>query len=119
MAWFYLELKVKLINGALTNLTILVRDERVKLVLNSPRTYSVEIQIMKISKNKCIRTVNCSGCDVIDCAGTDNDLASREGGYENISVLYPPSSPTVEFLECLTTQIKPGDASADCILNCS
>ncbi len=48
---------------------------------------------------------------------TDNDLASEEGGYENITVTHLPAQPTVDFLKYLNYEVKPGDVSADCILH--
>lgn len=50
-------------------------------------------------------------------ADTDNGLASGDGGYENITVPYRPGQPTVELLQYLTTQVKPGNVPVDCILN--
>ena len=47
---------------------------------------------------------------------TDNELASHEGGYDNISVPYLPSNPNLDLLKFIS-QVKPGDVSADCILS--
>lgn len=47
---------------------------------------------------------------------TDNELATSQGGYDNISVPWRPAQPSLEFLQYLHNQIQPGDVSADCIL---
>ena len=47
---------------------------------------------------------------------TDNELATSQGGYDNISVPWRPAQPSLEFLQYLHNQIQPGDISADCIL---
>ena len=46
---------------------------------------------------------------------TENELATHQGGYDNISVTHLPANPTLDFLKFLN-EIKPGDVSADCIL---
>ena len=51
----------------------------------------------------------------LSSADTDNELASGDGGYDNIMVSYRPAQPTVDFLRFLASQVKPGDVSADCI----
>ena len=45
---------------------------------------------------------------------TDNELASREGGYDNISVPYLPTNPSLDLLKFLN-QVQAGAVSADCI----
>ncbi len=45
---------------------------------------------------------------------TDNELASSEGGYDNISVPYLPTNPSLDLLKFLN-QLQAGAVSADCI----
>ena len=47
---------------------------------------------------------------------TDNELATSQGGYDNILVPWRPAQPSLEFLQYLHNEIQPGDVSADCIL---
>ena len=47
---------------------------------------------------------------------TDNELATSQGGYDNISVPWRPAQPSLEFLQYLHNQYQPGDVSADCYL---
>ena len=47
---------------------------------------------------------------------TRNDLAQSDEEYQNITVAWQPAQPSLEFLQYLTNQIKPGDTGGDCIL---
>lgn len=46
---------------------------------------------------------------------TKNDLAEAGGGYQNITVGWPPAPPSLEFLKYITNDIQPGDTPGDCI----
>ena len=48
---------------------------------------------------------------------TDNQLAPS-GGYDNISTVWTLSTPSLDLLKYLKTQVQPGNVSADCIHSC-
>ncbi|XP_064382719.1 X-ray repair cross-complementing protein 5-like [Halichondria panicea] len=54
------------------------------------------------------------GLVLFGTAETDNELASREGGYDNISVPYLPTNPSLDLLKFLN-QVQAGAVSADFI----
>lgn len=47
---------------------------------------------------------------------TDNELAGDHGGYDNISVGWSLTTPTIDLIKYLKEQVKTGPGYADCIL---
>ena len=48
--------------------------------------------------------------------GTDNELATAEGGYDYIETAWQLTTPTIDLLHYLRQRVQPGNNTADCIL---